>query len=824
MENYIITGMSCAACVARVERAVSKVDGVQTCSVNLLTNSMSVDGSAKSDEIIKAVEGAGYGARLKGAEKRAEVVDELEDRETPKLKKRLFWSLGFLIVIMYISMGHMMWSFPMIPALQGDYVSLAIIQMLLAGIILVINQKFFVNGMKGLIKLSPNMDTLVALGSGASYIYSAVATIVMSNAQLNGNTELTHSLAHQLYFESSAMILTLITVGKMLEAYSKGKTTSALKGLMSLQPKTAIALIDGKEQEIKCEEIKKGDIIIVKTGGSVPIDAKILEGSGSIDESTLTGESLPVDKTIGEMVYAGTINKSGYIKCEAIGVGEETALSQIIRAVTESASSKAPIARIADKVSGVFVPIVMGIALITIICWLFAGESVGFSLARGISVLVISCPCALGLATPVAIMVGNGVGAKNGILFKNATSLENLGRGQIVVLDKTGTITKGEPSVTDIIPLGIDKSELLKITYSVEIKSEHPLAHAIVKKCEEINIIPEDVSDFQALTGSGVSGKIKGSEILIGSYKFIFDKGSVDKTAKDKYEELSQQGKTPLFVKKDGELVGIIGIRDEIKEDSAEAINRLKEMGIRVVMLTGDNEKSARAIADLVKIDRVIANVMPRDKESTIKALKNEGKVIMVGDGVNDAPALAVADTGIAIGQGTEIAIDTAEVVLMNGSLVGVANAIKLSRHTLNNIRQNLFWAFIYNGIGIPVATGALIPLLGWGLTPMLGALAMSLSSFCVITNALRLNLIKFNKSKKEKAKKMKEVIKVEGMMCPHCEARVKKVLEEIEGVKEAIPSHKKKNVTLTLDDSASIDTLLDTIKEAITAQGYTVK
>ena len=810
MEKFNITGMSCAACVSRVEKAVKGVKGVEACGVNLLTNSMKVEGTADSQEIIDAVIAAGYGASVQGnSDSQRGEGDSLKDTETPKLRRRLLYSIGFLVALMYVSMGHVMWDFPMPPFFENNQIAVGILEMILSGILLIINQKFFVNGFKGLIKGSPNMDTLVALGSGVSYGYSVVCLFLMTRG---------HHLLHDLYFESAGMILVLITVGKMLEAYSKGKTTSALKELMSLQPKTAIILVDGKEKEINAKDLKKGDIFIVKAGGSIPVDALVIEGECSVNEAALTGESIPVDKAVGERVYAGTTSSSGYIKCQADTSSEETVLSEIIRAVSDSASSKAPIARVADKVSGVFVPVVIAIALVTFGIWMLTGAGFGYSLARGISVLVISCPCALGLATPVAIMVGNGVGARKGILFKNATALENTGRAKIVVLDKTGTITMGEPVVTDMIPFGCTDEELLKYAYSLELKSEHPLARAVVSKGEEMGIIPADVSDFRVLSGSGVSCTINGERIVGGSYKHI--SSIVGNDAKEQFEALSREGKTPLFFAKGDKLIGIIAVRDQVKEDSAGAIDTLKSMGIKTVMLTGDNKNSAEAIGKLVGVDRVISEVMPKDKENVVKELKKEGNVIMVGDGINDAPALTSADIGIAIGQGTQIAVDSAEVVLVNNGLMGVARAIKLSRGTLRNIHQNLFWAFIYNIIGIPLAAGAFIALWGWELNPMFGALAMSLSSFCVVTNALRLNLIKLDKEKNEMFGKNKAgvIINVEGMMCPHCEARVKKAVEAVDGVTEAIPSHKKNTVTVfgTCD--------IEKVKEIIAKEGYTVK
>ena len=810
MEKFNITGMSCAACVSRVEKAVNGVMGVESCSVNLLTNSMKVEGSAEPQAIIDAVAGAGYGASVAGASVKAEENDTLKDRETPKLRRRLIYSLGFLVLLMYVSMGHVMWGFPLPSFFENNQIAIGILQMLLSGIVLVINQKFFVNGFKGLIKGSPNMDTLVALGSGVSYAYSVVCLFLMTQG---------HHLLHDLYFESAAMILVLITVGKMLEAYSKGKTTNALSELMSLAPKTATVIIDGVEREIPATELKKGDIFIVKAGGGIPVDATVVDGECAIDESALTGEGVPSDKAVGDTVYAGTVSRSGYIRCEALTDSEGTVLSEIIRTVSDAASSKAPIARVADKVSGVFVPVVIGIGIVTFIIWMLTGATFGYALARGISVLVISCPCALGLATPVAIMVGNGVGARRGILFKNATALENAGKTSIVVLDKTGTITVGEPQVTDIIPIGISEKALMEYAYSLERKSEHPLARAIVKKAEETGTTLVENKDFEVLSGSGVSCVIDGKRITGGSYKHI--SSIVGSTENEEFERLSKEGKTPLFFAKENELIGIIAVRDKVKEDSRESILELKSMGIKVAMLTGDNKNSAQAIGNEVGVDLIISDVMPKDKENKIKELKKEGKVAMVGDGINDAPALTVADTGIAIGQGTQIAIDSAEVILVKGSLKGVCEAIKLSRATLKNIYENLFWAFIYNIIGIPLAAGAFIALWGWELNPMFGALAMSLSSFCVVTNALRLNLIKLDKEKKEmfgKNKKVGVIINVEGMMCQHCEARVKKVVEGIEGVSEAIPNHKKNTVAVFGECD------IEAVKTAIANEGYVVK
>ena len=807
MEKYNITGMSCAACVARVEKAVKDVSGVTECSVNLLTGTMSVEGSAKSADIISAVTTAGYGASLQS---QIPQDGKKENVEIKALLKRLVYSLVFLLPLMYVSMGYAMWDFPLPSALASVPYAVGILQMVLSGILLFINKKFFINGVAGFIKGAPNMDTLVALGSGASYIYSLVYLFLSSNEA---------HLLHGLYFESAGMILVLITVGKLLEAYSKGKTTNALRALMSLQPKTAMLIIGGEEKEVDASTLKQGDVFAVYAGGAIPVDATVIEGHCAIDESMLTGESVPSDKKEGDNVYAGTVSKTGYVKCVARCESHETVLSEIIKTVNDSASSKAPIARVADKVSGVFVPIVMGIAVITFIIWMLVGAEVGYALARGISVLVISCPCALGLATPVAIMVGNGVGARSGILFKTATALENTGKAKIVVLDKTGTITVGEPVVTDVIPVGVSEQELLSYAYSLEKKSEHPLGKAVVNYATEKGAELKETTDFTVIEGSGASCIIDGDEVVGGSYKYI--SSLVDTECYQEFNSLAKEGKTPLLFKKGRELLGIIAVRDRIKDDSAEAISRLKQMGIKTVMLTGDNENSAQSIGELVGVDQIISDVMPLDKESVIKELKTQGHTVMVGDGINDAPALTSADTGIAIGSGTDIAIESADVVLVSGSLGDVVKAIKISRATLRNIRQNLFWAFIYNIIGIPLAAGAFIALLGWELSPMFGALAMSLSSFCVVTNALRLNLIKLNKEKTEMFGKKKEtgiIIKVDGMMCPHCEAHVKKAVEAIEGVERAEPSHKKGTVAVF----GQCD--IEAVKVAIKEQGYTVK
>ena len=790
MKKFNVTGMSCAACSSRVEKAVSKVEGVQSCSVSLLTNSMGVEGSASEESIIAAVEKAGYGASVAGAEKKQSAkTDQLKDKDTPVLMHRLIASVGFLVVLMYISMGHMMWGWPLPAFFADNHIAMGLAQLLLCVIIMVINQKFFISGFKGLIHRSPNMDTLVALGSGASFVYSVYALFAMTDAQVKGNAELVMSYMHEFYFESAAMILTLITVGKMLEAHSKGKTTNALKALLNLAPKKATLLIDGKETEVTVDKVKKGDVFVVRPGESIPVDAEITDGSTAVDESALTGESIPVDKTVGDSVSAGTINKSGFIKCSATAVGEDTALSQIIKMVSDAAATKAPVAKIADKVSGVFVPAVIVIALITIAVWLLCGQTVGYALARGISVLVISCPCALGLATPVAIMVGNGMGARKGILFKTAASLEETGKTQIAVLDKTGTITKGEPKVTDIIPFEITENELLKYAYSIEAKSEHPLAKAIIVKAEELSLNPYEVTDFKAESGNGLSAEYNGKKIIGGSKKYISSLINISNDISSRADSLSKEGKTPLFFMKGDKLLGIIAVADVIKEESPKAIKQLQNMGIKVVMLTGDNERTAKAVGKLAGVDEVIAGVMPDGKEKVVAELKKQGKVLMVGDGINDAPALTRADIGMAIGSGTDIAIDAADVVFMKSKLTDVPAAVRLSRKTLRNIHENLFWAFIYNVIGIPLAAGVWIPLLGWQLNPMFGAAAMSLSSVCVVTNALRLNLFKSGRENKAaKAEintktedgKMKKVMKIDGMMCSHCTGTVSKVLNAI--------------------------------------------
>ena len=842
MKQYTVTGMSCAACSSRVEKAVSKVDGVTSCSVSLLTNSMGVDGSASDRAVIEAVEAAGYGAAVKGRgndqkgaaagslESMESAKDALIDRETPKLRKRLIASVIFLIVLMYFSMGHMMWDWPLPSFFVGNHVAMGLLQLLLTIAVMVINQKFFVSGFKGLIHGAPNMDTLVALGSAASFGYSVYVLFAMTDAQVKGDMDAVMSYMHEFYFESAAMILTLITVGKMLESHSKGKTTDALKSLMKLAPKTATLIRDEKEVVVSIDDVKSGDIFVVRPGENVPVDGIVLDGNSAVNESALTGESIPVDKAAGDKVSAATLNQSGFIRCRATRVGEDTTLSQIIQMVSDAAATKAPIAKIADKVSGVFVPAVITIAVVTVIGWLLAGETAGFALARGISVLVISCPCALGLATPVAIMVGNGKGAKSGILFKTAASLEAAGRTQIIALDKTGTITSGEPVVTDIIPAdpSVSDNELLKFAAAVEEKSEHPLARAIIRKAKEEKIEPEEVTDFSAVVGNGLKGVLRGNEIAAGNLKFIEKTAEISVDIRKIADELSKEGKTPLFFAQSGSLLGIIAVADTIKEDSAQAVKQLRNMGIKVVMLTGDNEQTAKAIGKQAGVDEVIAGVLPDGKESVIRKLKRHGKTAMVGDGINDAPALTRADTGIAIGAGTDVAIDAADVVLVKSRLIDVPAAIRLSRATLTNIHENLFWAFFYNVIGIPLAAGLWYPLLGWKLNPMFGAAAMSLSSFCVVTNALRLNLCKVYDSKRDKKikqikeseeKNMTKTLNVEGMMCGHCEARVKKALEALDAVDEAVVSHTDGTAVVTLNAEVSDDLL----KETVEAQDYKV-
>ena len=856
MKQYTVTGMSCAACSARVEKAVSKVDGVTSCSVSLLTNSMGVEGSATDAQIVEAVEQAGYGASPKGTATESEndkannsleqlkaAQDALVDRETPKLVNRLIASLIFLVVLMYFSMGHMMWGWPLPKFFNGNHVAMGLLQLLLTVAVMVINQKFFISGFKGLIHGAPNMDTLVALGSAASFGYSVYALFAMTAAQVNGDMDAVMSYMHEFYFESAAMILALITVGKMLEAHSKGKTTDALKSLMQLAPKTATVVRDGVEQEISVDAVKKGDIFVVRPGENIPVDGEIIDGTTAVNESALTGESIPVDKQPKDAVSAATVNQSGFIKCRATRVGEDTTLSQIIQMVSDAAATKAPIAKIADRVSGVFVPAVITIAIITIIAWLIVGETVGFALARGISVLVISCPCALGLATPVAIMVGNGKGAKSGILFKTAASLEATGRTQIVALDKTGTITSGEPKVTDIVPddtffeeNGNNAGKLLAIAASVEAKSEHPLAKAIMERAKTDEIAVAEVTDFSAVVGNGLTAILAGKMIKAGNLAFVSKFVKVSDDMRAKAVEFSKEGKTPLFFAADDRLCGIIAVADTIKEDSPEAVRQLKNMGIRVVMLTGDNEQTANAIGKQAGVDEVIAGVLPDGKEAVIRKLKKQGRVAMVGDGINDAPALTRADMGIAIGAGSDVAIDAADVVLMKSRLIDVPAAVRLSRATLINIHENLFWAFFYNVIGIPLAAGLWYPLLGWKLNPMFGAAAMSLSSFCVVTNALRLNLCrvydpkhdrkatpdrknKTNKPNESEEKSMTKTMNIEGMMCCHCEARVKKALEALDAVSEAAVSHESGTAVVTLSSDISDEKL----KETVEAEDYKV-
>ena len=841
MEQYIVTGMSCAACSSRVEKAVSKVPGVTSCSVSLLTNSMGVEGTASEQEIIKAVADAGYGASKKGegaaktqSSSASAGEDMLKDRTTPALKKRLIASLGFLIVLMYFSMGHMMWGWPVPGFMKDNHVMMGLLQMLLTIAVMVINQKFFISGFKGMIHRAPNMDTLVALGSGASFVYSTYALFAMTDAQMHEDMDAVMSYMHDFYFESAAMILALITVGKMLEARSKGKTTDALKGLMKLAPKTAVVIRGEKEVQVSIEQVQKGDCFVVKPGENIPVDGEVIEGNSAVNESALTGESIPVDKAVGDKVSAATVNQSGYLKCRATRVGEDTTLSQIIQMVSDAAATKAPIAKIADRVSGVFVPTVITIAVITIIVWLIAGQSIGFALSRGIAVLVISCPCALGLATPVAIMVGNGMGARNGIMFKTAVSLEETGKMQIVALDKTGTITSGEPKVTDIIPAaGVTEDTLLKYAYALEHESEHPLARAILEKAKEENAGIEEVTGFQALPGNGLTAILDGHTLYGGNHTFISSKVSVDGDIQKKAEKLAEAGKTPLFFGNEDRLLGVIAVADVIKEDSPQAIKELQNMGIHVVMLTGDNERTAKAIGQQAGVDEVIAGVLPEGKEQVIRKLKEKGKVAMVGDGINDAPALTRADMGIAIGAGTDVAIDAADVVLMKSRLSDVPAAIRMSRATLRNIHENLFWAFFYNIIGIPLAAGVWYPLFGWKLNPMFGAAAMSLSSFCVVSNALRLNLFKMydaSKDKKLKAKKekkrskkedktMKKIMHIEGMMCGHCEAAVKKALEALPQVDEAVVSHEAGTAELTLNAEIADDVLKKTVED----KDYTV-
>ena len=845
MEQYNVTGMSCAACSSRVEKAVSRVPGVTSCSVSLLTNSMGVEGNASSHDIIQAVEQAGYGASLKGAGKEqvsmSEAEEALADHETPVLKRRLIASVGFLLVLMYFSMGHMMWGWPLPAWFNDNHIAMGLVQMLLAGIIMVINQKFFISGFKSLWHRAPNMDTLVALGSMASFVWSVYALFAMTRAQVDGDSAAVMNYMMEFYFESAAMILTLITVGKMLEARSKGRTTDALKSLMKLAPKTAVVLRNGQETTVPIEQVHKGDLFVVRPGESIPVDGVIVEGDSAVNESSLTGESIPVDKSAGDLVSAATVNQSGFIKCEATRVGEDTTLSQIIKMVSDAAATKAPIAKIADRVSGVFVPTVITIAIITTLIWLLTGHEFGYSLARGISVLVISCPCALGLATPVAIMVGNGMGARNGILFKTAVSLEETGKVQIVALDKTGTITSGQPEVTDLLPADdISEQELLSLALALEKKSEHPLAGAVLKYAAERQLTAPEVSDFHALPGNGLCAVLNNETLIGGSMKFVSSQVTVPAALSQKAEKLAMEGKTPLIFARNQKLVGIIAVADVIKEDSPQAIRELQNMGIRVVMLTGDNERTARAIGKQAGVDDVIAGVLPDGKESVIRSLKEQGRVAMVGDGINDAPALTRADIGIAIGAGTDIAIDAADIVLMKSRLSDVPAAVRLSRATLRNIHENLFWAFFYNIIGIPLAAGVWIPVFGWTLNPMFGAAAMSLSSFCVVTNALRLNLFKIHDTKKDKKigqatsikikndynikeKEQKTMIKVtvnvEGMMCPHCEAHVNEAVKKAFGVEDVVSSHENKTTVFTVPEKVDEEKVRQTIKDA----GYEV-
>ena len=839
MEQYHVTGMSCAACSSRVEKAVSKVPGVESCSVSLLTNSMGVEGTASPEAVIAAVEAAGYGASCKGrgagtsggsgngASGGGAEADLLEDTETPVLKKRLIWSIIFLVVLMYFSMGHMMWGWPVPEAMADNHVAMGLLQLLLTAAVMVINQKFFISGFRSLWHRAPNMDTLVALGSTAAFGYSTYSLFAMTGAQVQGDMDGVMQYMHEFYFETAAMILALITVGKMLEARSKGKTTDALKNLMKLAPKTAVVLRDGAETEVPVEQVVKGDLFVVRPGENIPVDGIVLEGISAVNEAALTGESIPVDKKPGDQVSAATVNQSGFLKCEASRVGEDTTLSQIIKMVSDAAATKAPIAKIADKVSGVFVPAVIGIAAVTIVIWLLCGQSIGYALARGISVLVISCPCALGLATPVAIMVGNGMGAKNGILFKTAVSLEETGKVNTVVLDKTGTITKGEPKVTDLIMAeGVSEAELLETAYALEARSEHPLAGAVVAMAEGKKLKVCDVQDFMILPGNGLTAVNNGDQLIGGSLTFLSERIGVPDDVKTVAQRLAEEGKTPLLFARSKKILGVIAVADVIKEDSPEAIHQLQNMGIEVVMLTGDNERTAAAVGKQAGVDQVIAGVLPDGKEAEIRRLRRKGKVAMVGDGINDAPALTRADIGIAIGAGTDVAIDAADVVLMNSKLSDVPAAIRLSRATLKNIHENLFWAFIYNIIGIPLAAGVWIPLFGWQLNPMFGAAAMSLSSFCVVTNALRLNLFDMRNAAKDKQIKrkqeettMEKTMKIEGMMCGHCEATVKKALEALDGVDHADVSHEQDQAVVTLKEDVADDVL----KKAVEDKDYNV-
>ncbi len=829
MKQYQVTGMSCAACSARVEKAVSKVPGVTACSVSLLTNSMGVEGTAGEQAVIAAVEAAGYGASVKGAPAAAAPAadDPLADHETPALKRRLYSSLVFLVALMYLSMGHMMWGWPAPAFLAENHVAMGLVQLLLTAIIMVINQRFFISGFKSLWHRSPNMDTLVALGSTASFVYSVYALFAMTGAQARGDAAQVMGWMHEFYFESAAMILTLITVGKMLEARSKGRTTDALKGLMKLAPQTATLLVDGQERTVPIGDVKQGDLFVVRPGENIPVDGVVLEGHSAVNESALTGESIPVDKAEGDAVSAATVNQSGFLRCQATRVGEDTTLSQIIRMVSDAAATKAPIAKVADRVSGVFVPVVIAIALIATAVWLATGADFGYALARGISVLVISCPCALGLATPVAIMVGNGKGAKNGILFKTAVSLEEAGKVRVVALDKTGTITTGQPRVTDVLPApGVTDEQLIAAAYALEQKSEHPLAHAVVERAQNLGLKAQEVSDFAALPGNGLTAMLDGEALSGGSLAFISGRTEVSGDMRAQADHLSGEGKTPLLFSRGGRLLGMIAVADAIKPESPQAVRELQNMGIRVVMLTGDNQRTAEAIGRQAGVDQVIAGVLPDGKESVIRSLQSQGKVAMVGDGINDAPALTRADIGIAIGAGTDVAIDAADVVLMNSHLTDVPAAIRLSRATLRNIHENLFWAFIYNIIGIPLAAGVFIPLLGWQLNPMFGAAAMSLSSFCVVSNALRLNLFDPHSARKDhkikfakEPKTMQKTLKIEGMMCTHCSGRVKKALEELPGVVSAEVSHENGTAVVTM--SAPVDDA--TLKKAVEDQGYQV-
>ena len=829
MKQYQVTGMSCAACSARVEKAVSKVPGVTACSVSLLTNSMGVEGTAGEQAVIAAVEAAGYGASVKGAPAAAAPAadDPLADHETPALKRRLYSSLVFLVALMYLSMGHMMWGWPAPAFLAENHVAMGLAQLLLTAIIMVINQRFFISGFKSLWHRSPNMDTLVALGSTASFVYSVYALFAMTGAQARGDAAQVMGWMHEFYFESAAMILTLITVGKMLEARSKGRTTDALKGLMKLAPQTATLLVDGQERTVPIGDVKQGDLFVVRPGENIPVDGVVLEGHSAVNESALTGESIPVDKAEGDAVSAATVNQSGFLRCQATRVGEDTTLSQIIRMVSDAAATKAPIAKVADRVSGVFVPVVIAIALIATAVWLATGADFGYALARGISVLVISCPCALGLATPVAIMVGNGKGAKNGILFKTAVSLEEAGKVRVVALDKTGTITTGQPRVTDVLPApGVTDEQLIAAAYALEQKSEHPLAHAVVERAQNLGLKAQEVSDFAALPGNGLTAVLDGEALSGGSLAFISGRTEVSGDMRAQADHLSGEGKTPLLFSRGGRLLGMIAVADAIKPESPQAVRELQNMGIRVVMLTGDNQRTAEAIGRQAGVDQVIAGVLPDGKESVIRSLQSQGKVAMVGDGINDAPALTRADIGIAIGAGTDVAIDAADVVLMNSHLTDVPAAIRLSRATLRNIHENLFWAFIYNIIGIPLAAGVFIPLLGWQLNPMFGAAAMSLSSFCVVSNALRLNLFDPHSARKDhkikfakEPKTMQKTLKIEGMMCTHCSGRVKKALEELPGVVSAEVSHESGTAVVTT--SAPVDDA--TLKKAVEDQGYQV-